>query len=512
MAHLFQDLLRYYPDDIVTQLQITLPTKIDLNDWLSGLHSRKSGMTLHPINQILLLIFLGSNVEEYFTDQIQPLSLYDSGPWPCLNRVCDNYRQLCITELELLRSTTGKHGEKSLFRGLFTCNCGYQYTRILNRIDGEDIYRGQVKTFGKLWEQRLEILWNDNKVTMKQILRLLGIKNDVLLTEAARCKLSSSSESGRKGRYLYNFLEKLEQRRSLIRQQWEQWLVQDTHFEIGSMYKRHRKEYIWLQNHDKEWLAQHRPVTHSKDSILSGDDRRDTVTRSIRRKDKQEEAERNLAFSIRAATQRMLNSTGFPVQITLTDLCNELGEPLASSKKKEGQNVLQALTESIESHEQYCLRKLYWFINDRSLVQKTWSLRDIYHCTHVTNNSFPPLDCLKPLLNKADWDSLIVINSSPYEEFTEDQWRLLSPFLKVSPGKRLNSTSDICHIMNGVFWKIGTQQIWGNIPLKYAPSLTCWRHYWQLQKSGFWDNVWKTFLSTLSSQEQHRWQQSLETM
>ena len=80
---------------------------------------------------------------------------FGDGPWPCLNPVCNQYRQLCIRECRIVHSqnVSGKP------IGTFVCTCGFAYSRTGSDATGNNQFQlNRTKAFGTLWGKRLETL------------------------------------------------------------------------------------------------------------------------------------------------------------------------------------------------------------------------------------------------------------------------------------------------------------------------------------------------------------------
>lgn len=96
-----------------TLLGIILPGIDDSDNWLMAL-TRKHRKAIHPLFHLLLQQFLDC--------QEHGAAWFGTGPWPCLNPLESHFGELRIHEVSL-------HRNRGHAVGVFTCDCGYAYTR-----------------------------------------------------------------------------------------------------------------------------------------------------------------------------------------------------------------------------------------------------------------------------------------------------------------------------------------------------------------------------------------------
>lgn len=99
-----------------------LPSVIDAGElageWLAGM-VRKHRKANHPLYHLLL--------QDFLAQQESHLSPFGQGPWPCLNPLAHHHAQLTIESIRQHRN----HGNTV---GVFSCSCGYVYTRCLDSV------------------------------------------------------------------------------------------------------------------------------------------------------------------------------------------------------------------------------------------------------------------------------------------------------------------------------------------------------------------------------------------
>ncbi|NNM69961.1 MAG: hypothetical protein HKM00_08385 [Gallionella sp.] len=102
-----------------------LPSVMDggdfAGDWLASM-VRKHRKANHPLYHVLLQDFLAQRER-----QVSP---FGAGPWPCINPLASHSSQPLI-------KTLTQHRNRGNRVGVFSCTCGYVYTRCLNSQTGE---------------------------------------------------------------------------------------------------------------------------------------------------------------------------------------------------------------------------------------------------------------------------------------------------------------------------------------------------------------------------------------
>jgi Tn7-like transposition protein D len=130
----FKDYLKafneYYSEELLTLLQCDMKLSGPLDStWLARLthldqpNSQKA--VHHPLHHILAIRFLHTTVERFFLNNFIAPTPFGHAPWPCLNPVCEYYRQKNILTYQVAEAKT-----KGRVVGIFTCSCGFTYSRI----------------------------------------------------------------------------------------------------------------------------------------------------------------------------------------------------------------------------------------------------------------------------------------------------------------------------------------------------------------------------------------------
>lgn len=138
-----------------------LPGVLDGNElsgnWLKAM-VRKHRKANHPIYHLL--------VQNFLAQRARHVSLFGTGPWECLNPLARHRTKSPIKDVI-------QHNNHGKITGVFTCTCGYAYTRGFNSATGK-IEAPRFQQYGSLLEPALRKLIADGTSRRKigQILQL----------------------------------------------------------------------------------------------------------------------------------------------------------------------------------------------------------------------------------------------------------------------------------------------------------------------------------------------------
>lgn len=167
---------KFYPKELLVHLESYVDEKYTKN-WIKVMLTN-SGRYVHPIRHLLFITFLFGGIKE-FIDYKKNFEPFGKPPWLCLNPVCKFYKKPVINKVIF------KNTKKPT--GIFTCNCGFSYSRIgpdKNEIDKNRI--GKLESFGWYWEEVLiklveegcsitaitKKMKSDTKTILKQAMKL----------------------------------------------------------------------------------------------------------------------------------------------------------------------------------------------------------------------------------------------------------------------------------------------------------------------------------------------------
>jgi hypothetical protein len=216
-----------------------------------------------PIHNLLLMQFLGVTLEKFFLiDSSQP---FGNGPWVCLNPTISHFNQLTIHNVQLSATRDGRP------IGVFACACGYTY-KVVPRKDKSltDLFR--VVKYGAAWCDVFTKAWQDNSITMTELMNRFGLDHGTLRHQAVRLKLPITRHNartqnpkirlGRGAAKRYRpkrQVNLLETRQSFLAAKAEQ--PQQSRTELREQQK---KNVSRLRRYDQEWLSQNQPSIENK--------------------------------------------------------------------------------------------------------------------------------------------------------------------------------------------------------------------------------------------------------
>ncbi|WP_210124654.1 MULTISPECIES: TnsD family Tn7-like transposition protein [unclassified Staphylococcus] len=219
----------------------------DEHNWLKVL-TRNEKRHVHPLRHLFFLYFLGKDVEELFRVR-EDLGPFGKGPWPCLNKAADHYKQLVISNVKITRDfkTTAPIGT-------FECSCGYIYARKGPDKSSEDKYHiGRVKVFGATWMDKLRVLASNKNLSIRAMAEMLGVDSktvkNYLSAGGKKEKIKNKVNSPMLQQYRTQLLEGIQQ------------FPDDSRTQIRERFKR---EYMYLYRHDKKWLFNNLPINQIK--------------------------------------------------------------------------------------------------------------------------------------------------------------------------------------------------------------------------------------------------------
>ena len=121
-----KELIKYYGVEVLSRMN----SSIDLNGKITWVDDQfeKNHEFAEPIKHLILISFLGKNINEVINDLSNNYKPFGEGPWLCLNEHCSHYNNKTIEEFETIYD---KYSD--LPAGVFKCNiCGFTYKRRTN--------------------------------------------------------------------------------------------------------------------------------------------------------------------------------------------------------------------------------------------------------------------------------------------------------------------------------------------------------------------------------------------
>lgn len=221
-------LLKYIDQQYVSEIA---PSFENVDNWIfKALNAERN---VHPFKHLHMIRALFGSFDQILNAPTEYMP-FGQGPWPCLNPLSDHFKQRVITR----HGFTNSYGK---WRGVFLCDCGYEYTRWLG--DDEFSYR-RIMKLGHVWEQRIIEIRTDPALTLAEVGEKIGVSNlrDYGLDGINKRKKVTleSQDSGAKVQIYRDVIDNI--------------VGQFPNLKRSDIHKLHRKEYDYLLKNDREWL------------------------------------------------------------------------------------------------------------------------------------------------------------------------------------------------------------------------------------------------------------------
>lgn len=234
---LFKAFISKFPQGFLEKYESPLRVE-GQNQWLQIMLTNYLRSSVHPFRHLLLLYFFDQDIDSFLEIKVDE-GPFGRGPWPCLNKAAKHYKNLVISEVEIITR------DKALI-GKFSCSCGFEYTRIGPDKNEEDKWnKSRITAYGNAWEDKFESLVNMG-VSRKNIALELDVSLKTVYNRIALKKISPELT----GKYRKELLE------------WKKKYPNSNRKQLQTELK---KTFTYLYNHDREWLDANFP---SKRDVL----------------------------------------------------------------------------------------------------------------------------------------------------------------------------------------------------------------------------------------------------
>ncbi|MFC0416752.1 TnsD family transposase [Cytobacillus solani] len=230
-------------------------SEIDVDDeynWLRII-TRNLKRHSHPFRHLLMLYFLEQDVDSFLQVETDT-GPFGCGPWPCLNKAANHYKECVIPEVNVTRDFKSKAPI-----GTFECSCGFIYARKgPDRLSGDKYRIGRIKVFGDVWNGKLRELKAEGTHSARTLAKMLGVDSKTVKKYLSlEIKIEGLSENDIPSMLL------------IYRKQLLKGMRQCPIYSRTQIRKCFPKEYMYLYRHDKEWLFEHLPIIREKKNNLA---------------------------------------------------------------------------------------------------------------------------------------------------------------------------------------------------------------------------------------------------
>lgn len=322
----------FYSEELLKNLYI----EVGETKWLANF-SRKHRKSFHPYYHLLMLNFLGLDVDEVFKETSFEQNPFGCPNWPCLNAVCPDYKKNVIKNVTIRRCETTK---KPI--GRFTCpTCGFSYTRKGKDHNKDDRYKfTRIMDFGFLWEKELQSLLKDG-LSYREIARRLGVDTNTVIKYEKILNTKSDSK-------------KIDNGNNLINERRNEWMGLQKDFPNLSKTQLRKKSpavYAFLYRNDRDWLNSNSP---EKRKVKPINNRINWLKRDKKTLEKVQKVARELK-----------DIGGKPVRITVKTLGDGIGERALLEKHLDKLPETKAFIEQVsESEQEFRIRRVEQVIRE----------------------------------------------------------------------------------------------------------------------------------------------------
>jgi hypothetical protein len=367
IRQLLEAFKNYYPPNFLNLLQCEIREE-DKNNWLFRL-LRSPKQSRHPLYHLLFINFIGYCVGEFFqlSGELKP---FGDSPWPCLNPICEYFRQPCIQEYQIKHDKL--HGGR--LTGTFCCSCGFTYSRMGPDKSREDRFKvGKIKAFGHKWEAALKEVWEDSTFSLQAMAVRLRVDIQTVKRQAVRLNLSFPRQGPTARQIQIDAVllpaaedVQLARRTKLqaYRAEWLSALEENPDAGRSDLAQKYRPVHSWLYWYDRQWLEAHLPLPKKRGKQLP--------QVNWKKRDSQ------IADLVRASAQRLKKASGKPVQVTKTAIASSIGYLALIQKQLDKlPRTAEALTEVVESTEEFAVRRVQWAVDcfrQENVYPKRWQI------------------------------------------------------------------------------------------------------------------------------------------
>ncbi|MEK4247510.1 TnsD family transposase [Psychrobacillus sp. FSL K6-2684] len=248
-ADLYRKFVSYYGVEFLSYFQ-SVPSLKRESCWLKTI-TRKHRISFHPVRHLLLLNFLGIEIETI--KSINYDGPFGKGPFPCLNIAAEHYKELVIKDINI--KTCTDNGRPI---GVFMCSCEFQYTRLGPDNSEADKFRYRyIRNYGKIWEEKLIEYIEKEEISYRKAAQLLNVDVGTVIkyyNQRNNKKVKSIQADNSKTVDIY-------------RSSWLAMKEANPSCSKTELRNLNKKVYAWLYRNDKAWLNNNSPVQIKRKNV-----------------------------------------------------------------------------------------------------------------------------------------------------------------------------------------------------------------------------------------------------
>lgn len=340
---LYEQFISFYGKDFLKIMESSIDNDDEYN-WLRVI-TRNLKRTVHPIRHLLLINFLEGDIQEFFKDIDNEYNPFGEGPWPCLNKVSEHYKQNVVKNLKITEDYKTR-----LPVGTFTCKCGFTYSRKGPDKKQDDKYKiGRIKDFGFVWENQLKGYLKEGKYGLRELARLMNCDPKTVIKFDRLFKINYFSHSPKLEEKYENFIKydmTDKYKNSILKN-----IKMNPTLSRTQIREICKKEYTYLYRRDKEWLLNVLPQRIRKYNYHKRVD--------------WDKRDKEILHLIKLKYKELINED-IPVRITKSSIGKATGVLAALEKNiNKLPKTKKYLSEIIETVQQFQIRRCKKLIDDK---------------------------------------------------------------------------------------------------------------------------------------------------
>lgn len=234
-----KEFINFWDQEFLSNTESLIDSDNEYN-WLKVL-TRNSNRTTHPLRNILFIIFLGYNGEDFFNEDIKK---NNQNLYPCLNPIADHYKKKVISNVII---TADYKTRKPV--GTFKCSCGFIYSR---KMKAHVNSIGSIKEFGHVWLNKLKELSTNKELSLREVARQMGC--DPKTAKKYLIKLKENKEVNSKNTDSNQEVIKYGNKEQTYIDRIVEYNQQNPDSNRTEARKNFSREYIWLYRNNKKLL------------------------------------------------------------------------------------------------------------------------------------------------------------------------------------------------------------------------------------------------------------------
>ena len=353
-------LIQYHGEGFLSEL---LSENANSFEWIEYFCSTTSGR-LHPLHHVLIMECLCGSVRGFYCAEPHNKP-YGTGPWPCVNKICEHYGKDGVQEV----SVEYVNGRAV---GYFTCSfCGMAYRCSRpERSFTEYVQHVKILDYGNLWRETLRNYAEVQQLSLREITSRMKCSAYTARTYGKKIGLPPSIITQWESNPTGNHKHPLRNPSQYYRQKVEETLKTHPELTVKELQTMVPGAYSWFHKNDFQWL---------KERLVTDQEKQYWV-----------EWEKQQLEALKNAYET-IQRTGDPDRrVTIGWLCTIIGlrESEIKGRLHRFPSIRAFIEEVVESKEAWLRRRITAIAQERALIGERLRLSDIKRVMSIKPNTY----------------------------------------------------------------------------------------------------------------------------